>query len=104
MPMIYRSPVQPKSALLARSSVRLPNGLPVRSFQRSLHQPWSSGDHELPTTASSGPVKTNKTAPATSIPDSVRKCFVLDTNVLLHNPNAIYMFKEHEVVIPLVVI
>src|SRR5688572_12909865 len=35
---------------------------------------------------------------------SLRKTFVLDTNVLLHNPNAIFMFQEHEVVIPLVVI
>ena len=34
----------------------------------------------------------------------VQKHFVLDTNVLLHNPNAIYMFAEHEVVIPLAVI
>ncbi len=34
----------------------------------------------------------------------VRKHFVLDTNVLLHNPNAIYKFEEHEVVIPLTVI
>src|SRR5687768_7159651 len=35
---------------------------------------------------------------------AVRKHFVLDTNVLLHNPQSIYMFAEHEVVIPLVVI
>ena len=34
----------------------------------------------------------------------VRKHFVLDTNVLLHNPNAIFLFQEHEVVIPLTVI
>ena len=34
----------------------------------------------------------------------VRKHFVLDTNVLLHNPNALFMFQEHEVVIPLSVI
>ncbi len=33
-----------------------------------------------------------------------RKQFVLDTNVLLHNPNAIFKFEEHEVVIPLTVI
>ena len=33
-----------------------------------------------------------------------RKCFVLDTNVLLHNSNAIFLFQEHEVVIPLAVI
>ncbi len=33
-----------------------------------------------------------------------RKHFVLDTSVLLHNPDAIFKFQEHEVVIPLVVI
>lgn len=33
-----------------------------------------------------------------------RKCFVLDTNVLLHNSDAIFFFDEHEVVIPLAVI
>ena len=36
--------------------------------------------------------------------DGGRKHFVLDTNVLLHNPRAIYMFAEHEVVVPLSVI
>ncbi len=33
-----------------------------------------------------------------------RKHFVLDTNVLLHNPNAIFMFDDNEVIIPLSVI
>ena len=28
------------------------------------------------------------------------KHFVLDTNVLLHNPDALFMFKTNEVVIP----
>ena len=37
-------------------------------------------------------------------PASGRKHYVLDTNVLLHNPSAIFMFDEHEVVIPLSVI
>ena len=30
--------------------------------------------------------------------------FVIDTNVLLHDPNAIYKFKEHQVLIPIVVV
>ncbi|MCF1439130.1 MAG: PIN domain-containing protein, partial [Shewanella sp.] len=30
-----------------------------------------------------------------------RKLFVLDTNVLLHEPLAIYSFKEHDVVVPM---
>src|SRR6476659_11389404 len=32
------------------------------------------------------------------------KTFVLDTNVLLHNPNALFMFKDNEVIIPFDVI
>src|SRR5207245_4865466 len=35
---------------------------------------------------------------------SVKKIYVLDTNVLLHDPNAIFSFQDNEVVIPLVVI
>jgi PhoH-like ATPase len=34
----------------------------------------------------------------------VRKLFVLDTNVLLHDPRAIYKFEEHEVVLPIYVL
>ncbi len=35
---------------------------------------------------------------------SSKKIFVLDTNVLLHDPKAIFHFQEHDVVIPIVVI
>ena len=35
---------------------------------------------------------------------SSKKVFVLDTNVLLHDPNSIFHFQEHDVVIPIVVI
>ncbi|OBT16750.1 ATPase [Vibrio sp. UCD-FRSSP16_10] len=36
--------------------------------------------------------------------DSERKIFVLDTNILLHEPHAIYSFHEHDVVIPMTVL
>lgn len=35
---------------------------------------------------------------------NVRKIYVLDTNVLLHDPRAIFKFDEHEVVVPIHVI
>jgi len=35
---------------------------------------------------------------------SAKKVFVLDTNVLLHDPQAIFHFQEHDIVIPIVVI
>ncbi|KLV02432.1 ATPase [Photobacterium aquae] len=36
--------------------------------------------------------------------DAGRKVFVLDTNILLHEPLAIYSFKEHDVIIPMTVL
>ena len=33
-----------------------------------------------------------------------RKTFVIDTNVLLHDPNAISQFKNNDVVIPMIVL
>lgn len=35
---------------------------------------------------------------------SVRRIYVLDTNVLLYDPNAIFKFEEHDVLIPITVI
>jgi PhoH-like ATPase len=35
---------------------------------------------------------------------SQKRTFVLDTNVLIHDPNAIYSFDEHDVVIPITVV
>ena len=36
--------------------------------------------------------------------DTVRKYYILDTNVLLHEPLALYSFQEHNVVIPMTVL
>jgi len=44
------------------------------------------------------------TTPDAAPPADDRKHFVLDTSVLLHNPDALFKFPEHEVVIPLPVI
>lgn len=37
-------------------------------------------------------------------PSSQRKTYVVDTNVLLHDPNALFAFEEHVVIIPIVII
>ncbi len=34
----------------------------------------------------------------------IKKCFVIDTNVLLHDPRSLFTFEDNEVVIPLVVL
>lgn len=38
------------------------------------------------------------------MPETSRKIFALDTNVLIHDPNALYNFEEHDVLIPMVVL
>lgn len=35
---------------------------------------------------------------------STHKLYILDTNVLIHDPNAIFKFQEHQVVIPMIVL
>ena len=40
----------------------------------------------------------------TTLKPVIRKTYVLDTNVLLHDPTAIAAFKEHHVVIPMTVL
>lgn len=35
---------------------------------------------------------------------AIKKLFALDTNVLIHDPNALYCFEEHDVLIPMVVL
>ena len=36
--------------------------------------------------------------------DAPRRVFVLDTNVLMHDPTAIFRFDEHDIFIPMVVL
>lgn len=36
--------------------------------------------------------------------DKERKLFVLDTNILMHDPTAIYHFQEHDIYLPMVVL
>ena len=40
----------------------------------------------------------------TSLKAVVKKTYVLDTNVLLHDPTAVAAFKQHHVVIPMTVL
>jgi PhoH-like ATPase len=57
--------------------------------------------------SASSQTASSKSAPvqhAPALTEQDLKHFVLDTNVLLHNPNAPFVFKEHHVIIPFAVI
>ena len=52
-----------------------------------------------PATGAAGDTADTKARPRTG-----RRLFVLDTNVLMHDPTAIFRFEEHDVYIPMVVL
>ena len=54
----------------------------------------SSTTKTTKTTAKAKPVK----------PDTAIKTFIIDTSVFLADPRAMFRFKEHELVIPIIVI
>ena len=37
-------------------------------------------------------------------PDAAKRLFVLDTNVLMHDPTALFRFDEHDIFLPMVVL
>ncbi len=57
------------------------------------------GIHEPGPTAASGEGRAVKGRPRGG-----RRLFVLDTNVLMHDPTAIFRFEEHDVYLPMVVL
>lgn len=64
--------------------------------------PSTSGRQTTPAPGSEQSPKTS--SPAKPASGSKVKHFVLDTNVLLHNPNSLYMFDDNIVVIPFTVL
>src|SRR5580765_3312580 len=52
----------------------------------------------------SDPTASGASAGSSSKARSVRRLFVLDTNVLMHDPTAIFRFEEHDVYLPMVVL
>ena len=38
------------------------------------------------------------------LPTEGRRLFVLDTNVLMHDPTALFRFEEHDIFLPMVVL
>ncbi|MCP5141892.1 MAG: PhoH family protein [Chromatiales bacterium] len=41
---------------------------------------------------------------ATKVPDTRKRLFVLDTNVLMHDPTSLFRFEEHDIYLPMVVL
>ncbi|MBV2181799.1 MAG: PhoH family protein [Castellaniella sp.] len=54
--------------------------------------------------ADKAPTAGNAKARSRRLPATQRKLFVLDTNVLLHDPTSLFRFAEHDVFLPMIVL
>ena len=57
-----------------------------------------------PAVAEASPVLASKPAKATKPRSDKAKLFVLDTNVLLHDPSSLFRFEEHDIYLPMIVL
>jgi PhoH-like ATPase len=55
-----------------------------------------------PVSKASTPSRAKSAAKATTKAPALTKLFVLDTNVLLHDPTSLYRFQEHDIYLPMV--
>jgi PhoH-like ATPase len=58
-------------------------------------------DASTPAAVAPGKRAVSKKRGATAAPAEVQKLFVLDTNVLMHDPSCLFRFEEHDVYLPM---
>jgi len=105
-------PTRPGDTLTTR-----PSASPVRqdvAERGSLHPgaevspsqtlPTAQPARSEPDAASRTAVLLTRAKSKSRLPPQRRKLFVLDTNVLLHDSNALFQFQEHDIFLPMVVL
>jgi PhoH-like ATPase len=80
----------------------LPRSAPPRQMVERKLRPAPSQILSLPQRKADRTHKSAGRAPATS-PDAA-KLFVLDTNVLMHDPTSLFRFEEHDIYVPMFVL
>ncbi len=106
-------PPSRKASLLdaSKPSLRAPKGAPIDVRTEELPPPSVSraasteGAPSLPQRKSSASVTTTPSSPRVrkpTKPAGPSKLFVLDTNVLLHDPMSLFRFAEHDLFLPMI--
>ena len=103
------SPATPTSAAAAHEDGSDGTGLSSDKPRRSNSKPTATarrGHAKAPSAQQdSGVATAPKFSPkAAKKPSGPRKLFVLDTNVLMHDPMCLFRFEEHDVFLPMVVL
>jgi PhoH-like ATPase len=77
-------------------------GVTARKTRGGSTKPSRSKAAETPAVAPSLPEST--TRPKKAKPGGPTKLFVLDTNVLMHDPTCLFRFEEHDIFLPMIVL
>jgi len=92
---------QPGSAGEAQAPVATPAATPAVA-RRGKAPAATEAQAPAATTARAGsPASTTKSRDTRGATVEVRKLFVLDTNVLMHDPTCLFRFEEHDVYLPM---
>ncbi|WP_026436444.1 PhoH family protein [Acidovorax sp. JHL-9] len=79
---------------------RTPATAPAARSPASARGPRSPGSK----TTASAPAATGASRSKKAQPQGPAKLFVLDTNVLLHDPTSLFRFEEHDIFLPMIVL
>jgi PhoH-like ATPase len=103
--MVYEEVTEPSRApaALAPEAARLEK--PSKSIMLDLSElspaSKSKSKNEKPARQKSPKSPAAERSPSGSPTQGLRKLFVLDTNVLLHDPSSLFRFEEHDVFLPM---
>ncbi|MCW5671867.1 MAG: PhoH family protein [Hydrogenophaga sp.] len=75
---------------------------PVEAKAPEVHQPVTEAPAEPRTPVA--PVASNRRRTAGKAGNGPARLFVLDTNVLLHDPTSLFRFEEHDIFLPMIVL
>ena len=110
----FNVPARPRakgsaSQIAAAQSAAKGRGTPAAGFSaRTTHRSRRDGDEESPPSQRQAPQCANDhprgCGPQTRRNEGPSKLFVLDTNVLLHDPSCLFRFEEHDVFLPMIVL
>ncbi|MGB3741001.1 MAG: PhoH family protein [Castellaniella sp.] len=88
----------------ASGSAKSDTAAPAVSAIASRQAAKPSNSPALASNTQPAPSAKSSKGPAKRLPASQRKLFVLDTNVLLHDPSSLFRFAEHDVFLPMIVL
>jgi PhoH-like ATPase len=107
-PETYTATSRSAKAASKRSAAKAPSkAASVAIPQQDMRPAVTAMAHPAKVPAVTREVRSTNKAPAKSkaaTPTGPRKLFVLDTNVLLHDPSCLFRFEEHDIYLPMIVL